>query len=458
MKISDTFVLLGLCAALCSCAALGKYKHETEVSQTLYGDAELSDTSANIANFRWQDVFTDEILRDYIDTAIAHNHDYRAAQEHILQAQAQLLGAKLAYIPSIGLTPGFTANFSGTDGFGNVTYDYNVNASASWQLDIFSKTNNLRMAKATAAQAEDYRQAVLSSLIAAVANNYYTLLMLDAQREAAMVMIHNWEESVETIKVLKACGAADQVAVSQYEANADDIYIKFQMLEQQITVVENAMCVLLGKEVKHGLKRNSLMDQHFDIGVNVGIPVQMLTLRPDVRAAERNMEIAFYSTKGALLNFFPKLTLTGAIGMVNPATGALTPITMLGSVGAGLVAPILSSGKNKAAYRAAQSRQREARLDFDQTLLTAGKEVNDALSEFNTRVRMSQTYKTRVESLQKAYEDTEYLMRNSFDKTYLDVLYANTSYFTAKMSAIENHALMLQAGVNLYSALGGGAI
>lgn len=458
MKIRNTIIIAGICAALCSCSALGRYRSETAVSPTLYGDAELSDSTANIANFRWQEVFRDPILQEYIRTAIGNNRDYRAALEHIDQAKAQLLGAKLAFIPSLGINPHFTKNYSGESGFGDETYDYSVNATASWQLDIFSKINNLRSAKATVAQMEDYRQAVLSSLIAAVANGYFTLMMLDAQNEAARIMLKNWETSVETIKALKESGEADQVAVSQYEANYDNISIKCTALGHQINVAENAMSILLGQEIQRGMKRGTLDGQLIDVDVKIGVPVQMLTLRPDVRAAERDMELAFYATKGALLGFFPKLTLNGSIGMVNPATGALSPINALASVGAGLTAPILSSGKNISSYRAAQSSQREARLMFEKTLLEAGREVNDALSDFNSRSEMMKSYASRVKSLQKAYEDTEYLMRNSFDKTYLDVLYANTTYFNAKLEAIENVAKLLQAGVNLYSALGGGTI
>lgn len=458
MKVRNIILLVGLCAALCSCAALGRYEKETAVSPKLYGDAALSEEGMNIANFRWQEVFKDPILQEYIDTAIANNHDYRAAVERIRQAEAQLLGAKLGYTPSLSVPPTINKSFSGTDGFDDVSYGYDVSATSSWQLDIFSKTNNLKSAKASLEQMEDYRQAALSSLIASVAKNYYSLIMLDAQLEAASVMLSNWAESVDAIKILKDCGEADQVAVSQYEANYDNIKIKYQGLQQQIIVTENAMSILLGKEIQRGLKRSALDDQEFDIDIKIGVPVQMLALRPDVRAAERDMEKAFYAKKGALLNFFPKLTLNGSIGMVNPATGAMSPITLLANVGAGLVAPIFSSGRNISAYRTAESKQREARLMFDKKLLTAGKEVNDALSEFNMRLEMTKNYATRVASLQKAFEDTEYLLRNSLDKTYLDVLYANTNYFNAKLEAIENISKMYQAGVSLYVALGGGTI
>ena len=457
MKI-DTFLIPAFCSVLVACSALGKYKPQTEVSPTLYGVSESTDT-VSIGDFRWQEMFTDPILQEYINVALENNLDLKAAQEHIKQAEAQLLGAKLAYIPTLGITPTFNANFGG-EGYsmGSTSFNYNLNVSSTWQLNFVRLTNNVRMGKASVQQMEDYRQAVLSQLIAAVANNYYTLLMLDSQLKTEKQMLDSWNESVDMIKYMKECGMADQVAVSQYTANYDQMMISVMELQKQIVLCENSLSVLLGSEVKHGFSRGELLSQTLPSRIALGVPVRMLALRPDVRAAQREMELAFYTTKDALLNFFPLLSINGSIGLVNPASGAISPMSLLSGVGASLVAPVLNAGRNIAAYRAAQSRQRESRINFDNTLLLAGKEVNDAYCDYNARVGMSESYKSRVESLQKAYDDTEYLMRNSFDKTYLDVLYAQTSFLDAKLKLIENHARKMQAVVTLYSALGGGTI
>jgi len=143
---------------------------------------------------------------------------------------------------------------------------------------------------------------------------------------------------------------------------------------------------------------------------------------------------------------------------MNPLDGSLSPMTLLANVGAGLVAPIFNAGKNRSALLAAQSAQRETGLTFQNALLEAGQEVNDAYIDYNSSEEMMKYYVSRAISLDKARQDTEYLMRNSLDKTYLDVLYAYTNFFDAKLMVIANQAKKMQAVVSIYSALGGGAI
>lgn len=455
MKNSIFFITLALVAA--SCASLGKYKDTTEVSDSLYGNVGTSDVEVSLGELQWQDVFTDPCLKNLIDTALVRNISLKVAGEHICQAEAQLTAAKLAYIPTLGITPTFTKSVSG-DKFGNSAYDYNLNASASWQLDIFRMINNQKSAQVTVEQMEDYRQAVHSQLVAGVANAYFTILMLDSQLETSISIQKTWEQSLEIAKALKEAGLADQVAVSQYEANLENIKITVKNLENQIVLAENAMCTLLSCEPGREIVRGRLADQAIPDKLAPGVPVKMLALRPDVRAAQKEMEIAHYMTRGALLNFFPTLSINGSIGLVNPATGAISPMTQLAAVGAGIVAPILSAGKNKAALAAAQSNQREVKLNFENTLLNAGVEVNDAYNNYYTFDRLVENYNSLVSSLEQACKDTEYLMRNSLDKTYLDVLFAYSNYFEAELGAIANQAQKMQALVSMYTALGGGSI
>jgi len=441
--------------SICSCAQLGKYKAVETVSDNLYGDV-VKDGGISVAEMSWREFFSDGDLKNLIDTALVRNKDLAMSYEHICQAEAQLRGAKLSFIPTLGVNPGITTSYAG-DNLAGKTYSYNVAASSTWQLDVFRLINNLKASKVSKSQMEDYYQAVQTSLVAAVANTYYAILMLDAQISTANAICLAWDKSVETVKHLKDAGLADQVAVSQYEANRDNFKISIVDLTEKLNQAENSMCLLLGRESGTQIKRGKLADQKLPSGMSLGVPANILTLRPDVRAAQRDMELAFHSTKGALLNFFPTLSLNGSIGLVNPVTGELSPMSLLANVGAGLVAPILSAGQNSAAYRAAQSRQREARLAFDKALLTAGNEVNDAYFAYNSYTEKSGYYETRVASLDKARKDTEYLMKNSLDKTYLDVLFAYSSYFDSVLSLIANRAGKMQASVDLYAALGGGS-
>jgi len=457
MKMMNKLFSMALCLVAVSCASLGKYKPVEDVSPTLYGDVALSDSESNLANFTWQEVFSDPKLQSLIEKALEGNLNLQASYERICQSEAKLLGAKLAYTPTLGIAADFSPTFYGSQ-LESTKHSYELVATSSWQLSIFRLINNQRFAEASVEQMKDYSQAVRSRLIASVANTYYTLAMLDSQLLTSQDMESAWTESVETVKALKEAGLADQVAVAQYEANLDNIKITVETLRAQIKQTENAMAVLLGCEVGTKIERGSLATQKIPELLAPGVPVQMLALRPDVRAAERDMELAYYTTRGALLNFFPSLTINGSFGLMNPLDGSLSPMTLLANVGAGLVAPIFNAGKNRSALLAAQSAQRETGLTFQNALLEAGQEVNDAYIDYNSSEEMMKYYVSRAISLDKARQDTEYLMRNSLDKTYLDVLYAYTNFFDAKLMVIANQAKKMQAVVSIYSALGGGAI
>jgi len=447
-------LLLIIAIAVCavSCGPLGKYKPVTEVDNSIYGrGVELSDSASNFALLKWRDVYKDTCLQNLIQQALDNNKDLQIAYERVVQSNATLTGAKLSYAPSLALTPTIGGNFEKGQ---SPVYPYYLSASASWEIDIFGKiATKVRTAKATAAQAEDYRQGVHTKLVSTVANTYYALLMLDEELVTAREMEKVWEKTVSTIRQLKEWGFADEVAVNQYEATYASMRLTAIDLRRQIDITENAMALLLAVPGQK-IQRTKLAEQTVPEEINVGIPVQMLTLRPDVRAAQRGVEAAFYTTKSAWLNFFPSLTLTGDAGL-SSITGVL-PMNVLANIGAGLTAPIFTAGANRTNLKIAESKQREARLTFETTMLQAGTEVNDALVDFRATTEMIKHYIHQVYNLEQARDNTQLIMDNSQDKTYLDVLAAHNSLVQAKFALIQNRTQRLQSVVSLYEALGGG--
>lgn len=199
-------ISLAATLALSSCGIYSKYKPATEVPDGLYGQegANPSDSASNLGSLPWQEVFTDPCLRTLIDTALVRNTDLRTAHLRVKEAEATLLSARLSYLPAFSLSPQGTA--SSFDG-GKASQTYSLPVSASWEIDIFGRlTNAKRRAQAVVAQSRDYEQAVQTQLIAAVANNYYTLLMLDAQIEISTATEAAWKESVATTRAMKAAG------------------------------------------------------------------------------------------------------------------------------------------------------------------------------------------------------------------------------------------------------------
>ena len=286
-------ISLAATLALSSCGIYSKYKSATEVPDGLYGQEGVnpSDSASNLGSLPWQEVFTDPCLRTLIDTALVRNTDLRTAHLRVKEAEATLLSARLSYLPAFSLSPQGTA--SSFDG-GKASQTYSLPVSASWEIDIFGRlTNAKRRAQAVVAQSRDYEQAVQTQLIAAVANNYYTLLMLDAQIEISTATEAAWKESVATTRAMKAAGMVTEAALSQTEATYYNICTTLLDLREQLNQVENALSLLLA-DVPRTLPRGRLAEQRLPENLSVGVPLQMLANRPDVRSAEQSLAQAFY--------------------------------------------------------------------------------------------------------------------------------------------------------------------
>ncbi len=452
MKIS---LVLGAIAFITfACAPLKKYSPDNNVREDLFGRG-VSTSDTNMVSLTWQEVFDDPNLQCLVQKAIDNNLDLKIAFEHVKQAEASLMGAKLAYVPSLSINPaGGLSTLSSLD---EPAWNYDISAAFSWEVDIFGKMANQKKAAATTVEMmRDQQQAYRVSLISSVANVYYTLLMLDEQLRTANEMIAVWKESVTAIHDLKREGFADEVAVSQYEATYSNLLVTALDLEEKIKTAENSMSMLLSEPCS-SYKRSNLLEVKDPQVFQVGIPVQMLTFRPDVRSAQRSVEVAYYMTKDAWLNFFPRLSLSGSVGVTNLLSGIVSPVSVLSNLSAGLVAPILSSGKNRANLKKMESQQEEAKFNFDKTLLNAGREVNDALIAVQGSIDKRVFYESQVASLTKARDDTELLMNNSDTKTYLDVLAAHNALIEARFNCIANRAYGMMGVVSLYASLGGGS-
>ena len=461
-------ISLAAILALSSCGIYSKYKPVTEIPDGLYGhggtdtpgltsaDPEIqrSDTAANFGNLSWREVFTDPYLRVLIDSALVRNTDLRTAHLRVKEAEATLLSARLSYLPAFSLSPQGTA--SSFDG-GKATQTYSLPVSASWEIDIFGRlTNAKRRAQAVVAQSRDYEQAVQTQLIAAVANNYFTLLMLDAQIEISTATETAWKESVATTRAMKAAGMVTEAALSQTEATYYNICTTVLDLKEQINQTENSMALLLA-ETPHKMQRGKLENQQLPEDFSVGIPLQMLSNRPDVRSAEFSLAQAFYTTNAARAAFYPSITLSGSAGWTNSAGSMIiNPGKFVASAVASLTQPLFNKGVNIAQLKIAKAQQEEARLSFEQTLLNAGVEVNEALVQYQTAREKSAFYDKQITSLQTAARSTSLLMEHSNNTTYLEVLTAQQTLLNARLSQVANRFTEIQGVITLYQALGGG--
>lgn len=439
---------------LSSCGIYKKYQPATTVPDQLYGE-ELSAATdtASFGNLTWKEVFTDPYLQTLIDSALVRNTDLQTAHLKIQEAEAALLSARLAYVPSLNFTPqGTISSFDGS----SASKTYSIPVAASWEIDIFGKlTNAKRQALAGYEQSKEYAQAVKTQLVASVANTYYTLLMLDAQYEIAVETEAAWKASVETTRAMKEAGMVTEAALAQTEATYYSVCTTLHDLQEQINQAQNSLCLLL-TETPHNIARGKLAGQQFPESFSVGIPLQMLSNRPDVRSAEMSLAQAFYGTNAARAAFYPTITLSGSAGWTNSAGAMIVnPGKFLASAVASLTQPLFNRAANIAQLRIAKAQQEEAQLAFEQALLNAGVEVNEAVVQYQTARSKANLYEKQVAALEIAATSTQLLMQHG-STTYLEVLTAQQTLLSAQLNQVANRFTEIQGIITLYQALGGG--
>ena len=453
MKRMKRLIVIGLAACLMTgCGIYKPYSRPEVMTDSLYRDVQAGEDTLSLAALSWRELFRDKQLQGLIEQGLRQNTDLRIARLRVEEAEAVLMNARLSYLPSVSLAPeGTVGRYDGT-----TARTYDLKAAASWEVDIFGKvTNAARGAKAALEGSRAYEQAVQTQLVATIATGYYTLLMLDEQLDINESTLKNWEKTVETLEALKRAGRADDAAVLQAKANRMTLEASVLSVRKSIRATENSLSTLLAMAPQH-INRGTLDGQEFPEELAVGIPVQLLSNRPDVKQAEQDLAQAFYATNAARSAFYPAITLSGAAGWTNNGGGViLNPGSWLLSAVGALTQPLFNKGANIANLKVAKARQEEATLLFRQSVLDAGKEVNDALEQCQTAQARIKIGTRQVGTLQEAVRKTELLMQHS-TTNYLEVLTAQQSLLDAKLMLAQDVFDKVQGIINLYHALGGG--
>ena len=447
-------------ALLSSCHIYKAYDRPEDISaEGLYRDTALVNSAAasdttNFGNVPWREVFTDPQLQGYIEQALASNADLRSAMLNVESAQAALMSARLAYLPQIGLSPqGTLTNWNKGEA---TSKTYSIPVTASWQIDLFGQIlNPKRAAQVSLKQAEYNQQAVQTQLIASTANIYYTLLMLDRQLQITENTADVLKKYVETMEAMYEYGSVNSAAIEQSRSAYAQVVASLSDLRQSLTETENAFCLILN-EPAHAIERGVLEDQVLPTEFSAGIPIQLLSNRPDVKAAEMTLAACYYNTNSARAAFYPNITLSGSAGWTNNSgAGIVNPGKLLASLVGSLTQPLFYRGTNIARLKQAKAQEEQAKIGFQTALLTAGNEVSNALSLYQNTLAKVNSRTMQVNSSRKAAEDTKELF-NLGTSTYLEVLTAEQSYLSAQLSEVSDTFDQMQAVINLYQALGGG--
>ena len=427
--------------------AAGLYRDTTAVNDTLAAD------TANFGNLPWREVFTDPQLQALIEQALANNPDLRSAALNVKKAEAALMSARLAYAPTLALSPQGTSWDKG-----KATQTYSLPVTASWQIDLFGQIlNPKRGAQVSLKQTQFYEQAVQTQVIANVANMYYTLLMLDRQLQITESTADILKKNVETVEAMKDAGIYNTTSagVEQTRAAYAQVLASLPSMRQSIRETENALCLMLNQPAQE-IERGVLEGQQLPTEFSAGIPLQLLSNRPDVKAAEMSLAASYYDTNSARAAFYPQITLSGSAGWTNSAGSAIVnPGKLLASAIGSLTQPLFYRGANIARLKQAKAQEEQSKIQFQTTLLKAGNEVSNALYQYQMTSEKAVSREIQVNSARKAAEDTKELF-NLGTSTYLEVLSAEQSYLSAQTSEVSDTFDRMQAVISLYQALGGG--
>ena len=457
----SSIIIFALAAlTLSGCKSLyGNYERPDVKTSGIVRDtasnAPLAETdTASFGNLPWRSVFTDPQLQTLIERGLKNNPNLLNAALSVDMAEAQLKAAKLAFLPSFSFSPQGT--ISSWDG-GKATKTYSLPVNASWNVDLFGNLRSQkRAAQMALLQSKDYQVSVQTSLISNIANCYYSLLMMDKEVEILDDMIKLTKETWDIMLAQKELGRVRSTGVQSAENNYYSTLTQKTELQRQIRETENTLSLLLG-EPGGAIARGKLEDQSLPSNFSTGVPLQLLSNRADVHAYEMALAQCFYNVQTARSRFYPNLTISGngiftnsgGMGIVNPGKW------LLSAVGS-LVQPIFQNGKLVAGLRGAQDQYQQAYNTWQNSILKAGNEVSNALVLYNTSDQKSKLEAHQIEVLRKNVEDTRALMGES-SSTYLEVITAQSSLLNVELSKVQDDFYKMQAVVNLYYALGGGA-
>lgn len=445
---------------LSSCSLFKNYERPADINTDgIYGDAQ-SAGEQSLGDIQWREFFTDPQLQALIEKGLTNNTDMKNADLKIQEVQYALKCAKLAYFPNIYFNPSGTISKT-WDPYDRNDYatsnTYKLPATMSWQIgSIGSLRNAKKKAEVNVEQLKNAKQAVQAALVANIASMYYTLSSMDEQLELTQYTRDNWGKYLDMEKKLMQAGQADLAAVSSIEATYYSICTSVLVLEENIKIIENSLGTILGETAGH-IARGALSTFTSPSILATGAPITILARRPDVKAAELELAAAFYEKNIAQSEFYPSLNISATGQFTNSlGAGAINPGLMIGNAVASLSQPIFANGRIRAQYKISKAEMEVATNNFKQAIIAAGNEVNTAMVELKGAEDQKELIGKQVTSLETALEATQKLYALS-STNYLNVITAQNSLLTAQMSQIKNRMDAINATIDLYQALGGGA-
>ena len=458
--IFKSFNFLIAVSLLSGCGLYNRYERpEVDTKGLVRDTVSITDTLAvadttTFGNLPWRSVFTDPQLQALIQQGLDNNPDLLNAALNVHMVNEGLKVAKLAFLPSVALSPqGTLQSFDGAA----ATKAYTLPVSASWNVDLFGNLLSVkRSAQMQLIATKDYQTVVKCNIISSIANLYYTLLMLDRQLEIVIDMEQLTKETWEKMKFMHENRVGYRsTAVQSAEAAYYQVQTQRIDILRQTREIENSISLLIGQPGQT-IPRSTFADQSLPSEFSTGVGIQMLANRADVHANEMALAQCFYDIETARSRFYPSITISGTAAFTNN-NGLVNPGKWLLQAVGSLVQPIFQHGQIVAGLKVAKDKYEQAFNTWQNSVYKAGNEVSNALSSYNGYADMVVLDAKRVAVLKQNVADTRKLMESSSNTTYLEVISAQSNLLNAEINEVSDQFRKMQSVVNLYQALGGGA-
>jgi multidrug efflux system outer membrane protein len=414
----------------------------------------------SIANLPWWELLHDDQLQQLIRLALAENKDLKQAVASVEELQARLAIARMDFLPKVDGTANAPA-FGTLGGFkipGFPTpYNYFGQATLNWEIDIWGRIRRSNEAALADLMArEENRRAVILTLVSSVAQSYFDLLQFDMQLKITKNALQSWEESVSLAQAQLRGGVISRLDLDQFEAERANAAARVAELQRQMVQKENELSVLVGRNPVSIVRGRLLTDQLLPPEVPAGLPSELLQRRPDILQAEQTLAAATARIGAAKAARFPKINITGFLGVASPAlANLLLSGSEFGVGGLGLAVPLINAQALGMEQRAVEAQTRQVLAQYEQTILTAFKEVEDALAAVHTTDEQRKSQEEQVTALRSALRVADLRYKGGIT-SYVDVLLAKRRLFEAEFALADTHRLHLVSVVQLYKALGGG--
>ena len=421
----------------------------------------VSDQSAkDLANTAWWEQFNDPVLNDLVATALRANKDLRIASARIDEFAGRYGITRSELFPQFGLGADSSRQKNTLPGSTTKgTYNsYDTLLIASWEIDLWGKIR--RQSEAARAQvlaSEEGRQGVILTLVSNVASAYISLRDLDRQLEIATSTANARGGSYALFQDRYAGGVISILELSQNKSQYEEALASIPALEKAIGQQENALSLLLGRN-PGPIARGKTIDELNPPTTPEGLPSSLLERRPDLREAEQNLIAANAQIGAAKAAYYPSISLTGLTGVASTSLSNLFEgSSKVWQYGGALNLPIFTGGFLSGQLLVAEAQQQQALFSYQKAIQNAFREVNDALiDQDRTRVQLA-AQRLQVEALQQ-YSETARLRYDNGYTSYIEVLDAERSLFSAQLQYTQTQQIQLQASINLYKAMGGGWI